>query len=257
MVSGMGNRSKFRKAALMARSPLLSFGRYQNLFLISHMRGLTSLLSHIMGSHAEIAGYYEQHIAHRKRGCGLRLRASLLEERLITPETRYLFDKVLHGHLDPLPSAPAVRIILLRRPEATVKSIIRMGLDRGSKWQDEQEAVSYYCNRLQQILLLAQHCSQQQALIKSEDIVATPEAVLQGLSAFLELEPPLSARYDSFEKTGQAVSGDPSGAILAGRILTQSHRQDISLTPRLLDQAEERYTQVLAGLEAAACRTIF
>lgn len=256
MSSELGNSNKFHKAALLLRSPLLSFRRYQNLFLISHMRARTSLLSHIMGSHAEIAGYYEQHIAHWKRASDLRLRASLLEERLITPDTRYLLDKVLHVHLDPPPEAPAVRVILLRQPETTVQSIIRMGLERDTKWQDEQEAMTYYCNRLQQILQKAQHCSQPQVLITSEDIVDKPDAVLQGLSRFLKLKTPLSTQYDSFEKTGQAVSGDPSEAIQAGRILRRKHDHDISLTPRLLDQSQACYHQVLAGLEAIDCQRL-
>lgn len=256
MSSKVETSGKIRKAALLLRSPLLSFGRYQNLFLISHMRARTSLLSHILGSHEEIAGYYEQHIARWKRASDLRLRASLLEERLVTPRTRYLFDKVLHDHLDPAPAASAVRVILLRQPETTVQSIIRMGLKRGTKWQDEQEAVTYYCNRLQQILQKAQRCSQPQALIISEDIVDRPDAVLQELSSFLKLGTWLNAQYDSFEKTGQAVSGDPSGAIQAGRILRRKHDQGISLTPGLLDQAQERYHQVLAGLEAINCRRL-
>lgn len=127
MSSELGNSNKFHKAALLLRSPLLSFRRYQNLFLISHMRARTSLLSHIMGSHAEIAGYYEQHIAHWKRASDLRLRASLLEERLITPDTRYLLDKVLHVHLDPPPEAPAVGLFCYGSRKRRFKALFGWG----------------------------------------------------------------------------------------------------------------------------------
>lgn len=238
---------------MLAQTPLTPFSGCQKLFLISHMRGRTSLLSHILGSHPDIAGYYEQHIAHRKPLSGLRLRASLLEEGLVSPGTRYLFDKVLHSHLDPHPDARGVRVVLLRRPDATLKSIIGMGQARNSKWQDEQEAVSYYCRRLQEILQLTQRSRQPAALVKSEAIVAESDAVLQGMTGFLELKVPLSASYESFEKTGKAVSGDPSEGIRAGTILTQARRHDVQLTPALLSQAQDRYGQVLDGLAKAGC----
>ena len=35
---------------------------YQHIFLLSHMRANTSLISHILGSHPQISGYYEMHL---------------------------------------------------------------------------------------------------------------------------------------------------------------------------------------------------
>ena len=38
--------------------------RYDRIFLLSHMRALTSLAGHILDLHPQINGYYEMHISY-------------------------------------------------------------------------------------------------------------------------------------------------------------------------------------------------
>lgn len=245
--------NKLKKFAVLSGSPSAVISSFQNIFLVSHMRARSSVLSHILGSHPSIAGYYEQHISHKMWLSNLRVKAALLEEGLISPRTQYIFDKVLHCHLDPPPRMPGARVILLRRPENTLKSIIRMGELRRTRWKDEKESLSYYCNRLRSISNLSQESAHKFFLIRSEDIVENPSVVLQRLTSFLDLQTPLNAEYDIFEKTGEAVSGDPSDVIKSRTILTKSSSHDVVLSPMLLAEAEACYGEVLAEMQKRSC----
>ena len=248
MTLGNGKQNKLRKLGKLAFNPAVTLGRYEKLFLISHMRARTSLLSHIFGSHPEVSGYYEQHIEHRKWASDWRLRVSLLEEGLFSKQTRYLYDKVLHDHLDPAPDAACARVVMLREPKATLKSIVQMGKSRDTKWQDEELAESYYCNRLEEIAVHVEQCVGKVALLDSQDMVDDDSAVLQSLSDFLGLKTPLHSGYDSFARTGKAVSGDPSQSIQAGAILKEGRRHDVTISSALLERAMARHHNVTERL---------
>lgn len=239
---------KLKKAATFVRFNTGAFGRYDRIFLISHMRARSTALSHVLGSHPNISGYFEQHICHQKKLSGLRLRASLLEEGLISSSTHYLFDNTLHDHLDPLSETPDLRIFLFRRPAPTVASIIAMGQSRNTLWQNEDNAFSYYGNRLQSLSAQILTSRRKVVLLKSEDMVSRTDEVLSFLTEFLSLEVPLNSNYASFEKTGRAVSGDPSAAIKAGQIIKTTGDRNIVLNPELLAQADEIYAQFLAKM---------
>ncbi len=101
-----------------------------HLFVFGHMRSYSSLLCHILGSHPEIDGYCETHIKYRWYLDLVRLRRRVVKLTGEPLRGRYVLDKVLHDY--PLAASilrsPGARgIVLLRRPKATVRSIMNMG----------------------------------------------------------------------------------------------------------------------------------
>jgi hypothetical protein len=59
----MSVASKTAKLAALAKA---AFSRTQYLFVISHMRSRSSLLSHILGSHPQVIGYSELHQSYQR-----------------------------------------------------------------------------------------------------------------------------------------------------------------------------------------------
>ncbi|MGW8309725.1 MAG: hypothetical protein ACWGNB_01560 [Thiogranum sp.] len=103
---------------------------YARIFLLSHMRALTSLAGHILGSHPRINGYYEMHISYERPQALAAQMARFLEHDVLKSGSRYLFDKLLHNayrlQLDHL-AVDRVKVLLaLREPEQSIKSIVNL-----------------------------------------------------------------------------------------------------------------------------------
>ncbi len=94
------------------------------------MRSYSSVLSHVLGSHPEVDGYCETHLRYRFSLDFLRLQWRV---RRLTGEPlsgRFVLDKVLHDY----PLVPSVLerpkarvIVLLRKPDDVLQSIVHMG----------------------------------------------------------------------------------------------------------------------------------
>src|SRR3569833_3463785 len=104
------------------------------LFILSHMRSYSSVLSHVLGSHPQIDGYCETHLRYRFSFDLLRLKWRV---RKLTGEPlrgRYVLDKILHNYAvaTAILDNPRTRgIILLRQPVDVVQSSGRGGRRRG------------------------------------------------------------------------------------------------------------------------------
>ena len=102
----------------LIRHPTL-LRRYEQIFLLSHMRANTSLLGHILGASPEIEGYYEMHIGYHSWRS--RWRQKLLHFAQHKPKRRgrYMFDKVLHNDhaIAPMFLQSSKIIFSLRPPE--------------------------------------------------------------------------------------------------------------------------------------------
>jgi hypothetical protein len=240
--------AKLAKVATLARTPTLALKKFDTIVLLSHMRARTSLLSHLLGSHPEIAGYYEQHLRHRNPTFNFNIRSALLAENLISPETRYLFDKTLHTHLDPAPHSTSRKIIMMRAPEETIASIVTMGKTRDTKWQDQQLAFAYYCYRLKEIVEFARQSPDKILFLHADDLVQAPGPLLDQLSSYLGLKTPLKSEYQAFAKTGQPSSGDPSKSIQSGKIVASEKKPFHFDDPKCLDVAQTIYDTVVADL---------
>ena len=173
-------KSKLRKIVPILCEPDKFFKTYQKIILLSHMRSRSSVLSHVIGGHKEISGYYEQHIDHKKNNLKGKIKVNLLIDKELKADTRYIYDKVLHSRLDPQSLSSYRVIVMVREPAATIKSIMALGQQVGSQWSDMLLAVTYYQSRLSDILsLLKKKPDVSFCFIRSEYFVDNNEQCLK------------------------------------------------------------------------------
>jgi hypothetical protein len=216
--------------------------KYQKIILLSHMRSRSSVLSHILGSHAEVAGYYEQHQRHADSFFEIKVKANLLLDNNLSSQHRYLYDKVLHERFDPKSLKGYKVIVLIRKPSSALKSIMSMGDITKSLWRnDPYRAFAYYCQRLQNIIDIVEKNNMDVCFVEADDLVEKTDDVLNGLSVFLELDSPLTSNYKSFGKTGEAIYGDPSDNIKSGTIVKTENHTKVMIPDELLAIAQHYY----------------
>jgi hypothetical protein len=198
--------------------------RYARIFLLSHMRAFTSLAGHILGSHPQINGYYEMHISYED--------ASALDKQLevfrqgdvLKADSRYLFDKLLHNDylLKPerLGLADIKILVALAEPERTIRSIVHLFAQKAVEdlYASPVEAANYYVARVKALADFCRTAGHDYYYFDAELLQAAPERLLPRLSEWLELDSPLSERYQTFSQTGKAGRGDSSERIHRGRI---------------------------------------
>jgi len=140
-----------------------------------------------------------------------------IEAQLDAPAgARWLVDKVLHGRLSIVPRILArndVRaIVLLRRPAASIASIVRMAREHlpGDLSKDPASTADHYVRRLGTIASCVPALAPRLAYVAAERLVDAPDEVLGGLSRWLGLARPLASTYRTFASTGRATrSGFP------------------------------------------------
>ena len=227
--------------------------QHSPLFILSHMRSYSSVLSHVLGSHPQIDGYCETHLRYRFSFDLLRLQWRV---RKLTGEPlrgRYVLDKILHNYPVAKPILENRRtraVFLLRQPVDVVQSIVHMGrhLDANARNSNVVNATRYYVERLSQLARLAPVFGKRAAFVESELLPTRTDDALGFLSAFLELDTPLQRRYRSFSKTGKPGYGDPSEMILSGEIGNRTReRPTYSIPSELIDEAVQAYAQCFSA----------
>ena len=220
----------------------------QRIFLLSHMRAFTSLAGHILGSHPQINGYYEMHISYEDASALDRQIADFQEHDTLKPDSRYLFDKLLHNDYALKPERlghtnPKVLVSLLG-PEQTIKSIVDLFAKKADNdpYASPVGAADYYIERIQALADFCRTASQPYHYFDAELFQRDPEALLPKLTDWLELDSPLSEEYQCFSQTGKPRKGDSSAHIHTGRInrtpITYPH---ITLSEDVLRPAHEAY----------------
>ncbi len=221
------------------------------IFLFSHMRGYTSLLSHILGSNPEIKGYSEMHQSYRSTFGLLRLRyfSKLTTNSLEVP--RFLYDKLLHNKYQVskkiLNQRNVYPIIMIREPESTIKSIINMGekMTKVVGWyRKPNEVVKYYEKRLLRLQTIAKRANGEALFIEGHQLIDFPKETLTTVSNYLQLNEPLSESYDTFSLTGSIGAGDPSDNIKTGKIVkNRDQYESIKIDDELLQRATSIYLE--------------
>ncbi|MBX2845160.1 MAG: sulfotransferase [Saprospiraceae bacterium] len=232
--------------------------RNHYVFLLSHMRGYTSVLSHIIGSHPNILGYSEMHQSYRSWFSFLKLKykAKLVAKAQSGP--KFLFDKVLHNNYTVAPNIllkPNVHaLIMVREPEKTIKSVINMGQKMSTMvawYRNPEKVTQYYIKRLRRLKKLGQKLEGKALFIDAQDVVDDTPKVLRAIEAHLELDRPLSQEYDTFALTGTFGAGDPSDHIKSGKIVkNRGDYSNIVVPERLLQQAQQAYLETTQALRA-------
>lgn len=240
--------SKARKLTLIVSNPHLVTCKTNYLFLLSHMRSRSTVLSHILGSNPGICGYSELHRSYRSRMDLLKMRVELYEDTRRELSNKMLLDKLLHNECwisdDIFASEKPKVVMLLREPEATLRSIINMGHRTGVAWyKDPAEAADYYCSRLATLERYAQRLRGRYFYVDADDLVSQPDSVLSDLSSWLGLQQSLEKSYSRFANTGRRGYGDSSEHIRAGVIKKTSGHPEVVLPVEVLERAVQSYRQ--------------
>lgn len=188
------------------------------------MRANTSLCGHIFGSNPEIEGYYELHIGYYSWRSRLRQKLLYFADHKPKPEAKFLFDKVLHNEHSVAIGAfnKGDRIVIsLRKPEATIPSIVKLyqSIDSSHECATLKGAQEYYCSRLKGLCDLSEQFKGQYLYFKAEELVESPDSLLQQLTRWLGLKAPLTTEYQTFNKTGDKKAGDSSDNLKQGKIV--------------------------------------
>lgn len=245
----------------VARRPGLLWPPERYFFLVSHMRANTSLVGHIIGSHPDVSGYYEQHIGYYSARSLFRGRLLFHKRNPTARVAPIYFDKILHNFHEINPSVLARRdvhvIFALRAPEAAIRSIMSLYArgDPDHEWASAEGAVAYYQQRLLRMQELWHQARPggHRLYVDSEALVTHTEEALTALSEHLELVPSLSSEYETFALTGKRGYGDSSESIEKGRVVPSGKTyEDIHLPSSMLAEARDTYDDVRGALSRDA-----
>ncbi|WP_347330118.1 sulfotransferase family protein [Marinimicrobium locisalis] len=228
-------------------------GRFRNrkrIFLLSHMRANTSLFGHILGSNPDVEGYYELHESYLRPADLKKTQRKYYHSHCPKKAANYLFDKLLHNHHQlarDVMGAGDKLVMMIREPEPTIKSIVKIFSDKpNSQWADQESAERYYVDRLRELARLSAEFRGRYFVLKSEDLISDTDQTLRSLSEFLALETPLSEHYKTFAKTGRRGFGDSSSNITTGKIVKEKpvNEPSVEVDP----SCREVYRETLATL---------
>lgn len=223
---------------------------HARIFLLSHMRAFTTLAGHILGSHPEINGYYEMHISYEDASALGRQLDVFLEGDVLKENSRYLFDKLLHNDYLLKPERfghTKLKILIsLLEPEHTIKSIVNLFARKevDDLYASPVEAANYYIARVGTLADFSRTAGRPYYYFDAELLQRAPERLLAKLSDWLELDSPLSERYEVFSHTGKARKGDSSERIHSGRIdRTPVDYSHVAIPEEVLRAAQEVYRE--------------
>jgi hypothetical protein len=217
----------------------------QHIFLLSHMRANTSLISHILGSHPKISGYYEMHLSYCSEDDLEKQKQELLSKDIIKSNSQYLFDKILHNRykflLEQFLSKKIIILVSIRPPEQTIKSIINLFSNKKNAhpYADAENATQYYIDRIRELAKFCERFKKHYYYYDADLIRKSPEETLSRIQKWLLLETPLTEQYQIFSQTGKPRRGDSSDNMKKGRIVKlQTNYKNIDIAPHLLIKAE-------------------
>ena len=229
--------NKYGKA-ILRKNVLISDKRY--LFIVSHMRSRSTLLSHILGSHSDICGYRELHLSYLNSLSKLKMRVALSEEEGYQ-NSHILLDKLLHDKLNIETNTfdgNLAIIILLREPVSSLASMFSMH-ERLHGNSDYEHLLEYYIRRLTYIDEFVENRTHKFLYVDSDNLIERQKEELTKIATYLNLDSPLLESYKKFSKTGNEGVGDSSKNIMAGKIInTKKDNYNI-------DMSSEKYKALL------------
>lgn len=228
---------------------------YQILFILSHMRSGSSLLSHILISNPEIIGFGETHLKYESEVDFKRLMMRVYwehQEFSKIPEHLnqfkmnhgYILDKVLHDRKflndDFLNSKQVYAIFLLREPSRTIPSL----LDLKSHW-NQNNAYQYYAERLLTLQKYAEKIADKNRtlFITYNQLLENTNASLLHLQTFLNTKQAFSEEYSILKTTGKKNIGDYKGNIQAGKIIRTQRNINIEIDSEIINKAQSDYNK--------------
>ncbi|MDJ0729734.1 MAG: sulfotransferase domain-containing protein [Crocosphaera sp.] len=230
---------------------------FRILFILSHMRSGSSLLTHLLNSNPEIIGYGETHINYSSeldfKNLMFKVYWTIKDYQM---NHKYLLDKVLHNHKfladNFLISDQVYSIFLIRDPQRTLASILEIK----PHWSEEK-ALNYYQERLGILESYAKliNNKKQSFFITHEQLINQSDLVFNGLKKFLETQESFSEQYETLRTTGMRGIGDSSENIKAGYIIRNRRQLNAKFSGELVDKATHAFRQCLTTL-STHCSTI-
>lgn len=225
---------------------------YRVLWILSHMRSGSSLLTHILNTNPEIIGYGETHIRYQSLQDFKQLMAkvywqaqeyrNLRDLKKLALQEKYILDKLLHNNklldINLLTSKNICVLFLVREPYRSLLSILDL-----KPHFSEAEAVFYYCNRLQTLVTYAEQIASQERalLIRHDQLIEETDLVLEALQNFLGTTTGFTEKYQLLKTTGSKHVGDHRGEILAGKIVRTQRALTSTLSQVAIEEAQAAY----------------
>lgn len=223
---------------------------YARIFLLSHMRAQTSLAGHILGSHPQINGYYEMHLSYDDAAALDRQLEAYRAGDGLKPNSRYLFDKLLHNDYGLKPErlgrAEIKLLVALAEPVHTIKSIVHLFRQKADPdlYASPVEAAKYYVARVRALAEFCRTTDRPYFYFDAELLQRAPATLLPRLTAWLALDTPLSEQYQTFSQTGKARRGDSSTRMQSGTIdARKTDYSHIAIPDEVLDEAWTVYRE--------------
>jgi hypothetical protein len=230
---------------------------FRILFILSHMRSGSSLLTHLLNANPDIIGYGETHL---KYSSELDFKTLMLKVywniRNYSMNHKYILDKVLHNHkfLDNnfLTSDQVYSLFLIREPQRTLGSILEIK----PQWSEEK-ALKYYQERLKELESYAVLIDDQKHgfFLTYEQLTNQSDLVFKGFKKILETQESFSEEYQVLRTTGMKGIGDSSENIKAGHILRNRPQSETKISDEIVDKAKYTFNQCFATL-SNYCSTI-
>jgi hypothetical protein len=194
------------------------------LFVLGHMRSGSTLLLHLLLTSPEVASVGERNAIYASRADLAHLAIKVrLAHRSLFGSLRYVADQVNHSQFTPVPGVladPRVRsLFLLRRPEASLSSLLALSREYYNSSWSVARAVDYYVTRMDDLsrIAAALPSAGHAAFIRYETLTQFPQRTLEALRGFLGLAQGFSSHYGTHAFTGRR--GDPGPTITAGVVL--------------------------------------
>ena len=225
---------------------------YRVLWMLSHMRSGSSLLTHILNTNPDIAGYGETHISYGsaedfkqlllKVYWDSREYRNLADLAHLTLHETYVLDKLLHNtkltNEDLLLSENIKIIFLIREPVRTLNSI----RDLKPTWSEEK-TLGYYCGRLQKLVAYAEKVDNPGRLLfmRHDQLLNETTAVFTSLQHFLGTQTGFTEEYQVLKTTGAKHVGDHRGNIKSGQIVRTPRQLKETVSLASIEQAQGVY----------------
>lgn len=239
---------------------------YKVIFVLSHMRSGSSLLTHILISNPEIKGYGETHIRYSSETDLKQLMfknyfhsqtfTNIQDLEKLSMNHTYILDKLLHDNKllneNLLQSENFYFIFLIREAQ---RSLVSM-LDHKPHWT-EKDAIQYYNQRLSTLTRYAQiiNNKNKSLLITYNQLINETDAVLTALQTFLNTQTKFAENYQVLNTTGMRNVGDFKENIRSGKIIRKQRKLDISISSDLLEKEIKKFNTCHEKL-SQFCQTI-